>query len=60
MTIRCDEPMRRSKEKARVINTQIVGGISVPKWKCTGDCYNCICGIVTTEDGTESHVKPTR
>ena len=55
MTVRCDKPMRRSKEKTRMIEA-----FNIPKWKCTGKCYNCICGIVKDEDGTETHVKPTR
>ena len=50
MKIRCDEAMRRSKERAKEI-----AEFGIPKWRCRGDCSNCICGIVTRRDGTEHH-----
>lgn len=45
---RCDEPMRRSKE--RCITP------AYRKWKCTEDCRNCICCIQMDEQGNEAHV----
>lgn len=45
---RCDEPMRRSKEKCYTPRLR--------KWRCTEDCRNCICCIQKDENGTESHV----
>ena len=42
---RCDEPMRRSKEKTH-------------RWKCTGKCKTCICGITIDQEGNEEHVNP--
>lgn len=45
---RCDEPMRRSKEKCYTpFHTD---------WHCTGDCMNCICCIWTDENGQDSHI----
>lgn len=38
--IRCDEPMRKSKEQAR--SWEVYG---IPKWRCTRDCERCICGM---------------
>lgn len=49
---RCDEPMRRSKERCNTpFNT---------RWKCTGDCKNCVCCIWMDENGNESHVSNTK
>lgn len=45
---RCDEPMRRSKEKC-------VTPARRP-WRCKSDCKNCICCIWMDENGTEQHV----
>ena len=45
---RCDEPMRRRKEK---LNTPFHRS-----WKCTNKCTECICCIVTLSDGTEQHL----
>lgn len=45
---RCDEPMRRSKEKC-------ITPFYRP-WRCTEDCRNCFCCIQMDENGTESHV----
>lgn len=45
---RCDEPMRRSKEK---LNTPYHR-----PWKCTGKCASCVCCIATLSDGTEQHI----
>lgn len=47
MTIRCDESMRRSKEKCFTpFNT---------KWRCDKDCTNCICALVKQYDGSWKH-----
>lgn len=35
--IRCDESMKRSKEKASIYRKQI--------WRCNKDCERCICGM---------------
>ena len=48
--IRCDEPMRRSKENCFTPFNK--------KWRCDYDCYNCICGLKKKEDGTWEHIKP--
>lgn len=45
---RCDEPMRRSKEKCYT-----TAGIH---WRCDKRCKECICAIRTISDGTEEHV----
>lgn len=44
---RCDEPMRRSKERG-----YIRPGVH---WQCTGQCKNCICSIYKTNNGVEHH-----
>ena len=44
---RCDKAMRRSKEKGFTPYYK--------KWKCTGECKNCICCLERIEDGTERH-----
>lgn len=48
--IRCDEPMKRSKESAAERN-QIAN-----QWRCSGDCYRCICGLRKNPNGTWSHI----
>ena len=55
MKIRCDKPMRRSKER-----TIGVDEIGIKKWRCTGDCWNCVCGLITKGDGTSHHVNLLR
>lgn len=45
---RCDEPMRRSKERC-------VTPARRP-WRCTEDCKNCFCCIYKDELGNEAHV----
>jgi hypothetical protein len=55
MSVRCDKAMRRSKERVREIK-----GLSLPKWKCTKDCANCICGIIRDKSGNEHHVNLLR
>ena len=45
---RCDEAMKRSKEKC--ITPQY------RRWRCTGECKTCICCIYQTNDGKEHHV----
>lgn len=32
----------------------------VPKWRCTGDCGSCICGIIRDKSGNEHHVNLIR
>ena len=45
---RCDEAMRRSKEKCFKGNYK--------KWKCTGECSTCFCCIIRRENGDEEHI----
>ena len=45
---RCDEPMKRSKEKCYTPFRM--------KWKCTGECRSCICCIVKDNYGGERHI----
>ena len=52
MSVRCDKPMRKSKEKGY----ELRGDGTQTHWRCKGDCYNCHCGIIRGEDGTEHHV----
>ena len=46
---RCDKSMRKSKERCYTPYFK--------KWKCTEECLNCICCIVTSPTGDESHVR---
>lgn len=55
MSVRCDKAMRRSKEKTRELTE-----FGVPKWRCSGSCETCICGIIRHPDGTETHVNLIR
>lgn len=41
---RCDEPMRRSKEKPG------------SRWKCKGKCKECLCCIEMDFNGNEEHI----
>lgn len=52
MEVRCDVSMRRSKEEASRWSWKTYG---IPKWKCTGNCESCICGLVKTWKGTWEH-----
>lgn len=52
MTIRCDTAMRRSKERANNESWKIYG---IPKWKCTGECERCICGMKKGYKGAWEH-----
>ena len=45
---RCDEAMRRSKEKCYTQYWE--------RWKCTGECKECICCIVKDDHGGEKHI----
>lgn len=47
---RCDEPMRRSKERGFTASGK--------RWRCKGECKNCICCLETRYDGTEEHFNP--
>ncbi len=49
---RCDEAMRRSKEKCRTPSGY--------KWKCTGECKTCICCIYMTQYFHERHYNRMR
>lgn len=40
--------MRRSKEKGFITPGR--------RWKCTGECRECICCLVKSEDGNWEHV----
>lgn len=51
--VRCDEPMKRSKEKC-LRRTET--GMTY-RWKCTGKCEECICCLIKQDDGTWLHVK---
>lgn len=53
MTVRCDEPMRRSKEKCDRLTPMKLRY----RWKCTSKCEECVCGLIKQEDGTWVHVK---
>ena len=45
---RCDEQMKRSKEKCMTQHWK--------PWKCTGECKACICCILKDEYGGERHI----
>lgn len=47
--IKCDEAMRRSKERCY----KPAGD----KWRCTGECRECHCGLHKKDDGTWEHKK---
>ena len=47
---RCDEPMRKSKEKC-FVSRRI-------RWRCDKDCLNCFCCLIKDPDGTEHHFNP--
>lgn len=54
-SIRCDKPMRRSKERAGRYGEQG----DMRGFECTGRCYACICGMVKLQDGTWEHIRMT-
>lgn len=56
MEIRCDEAMKRSKEKASNESWKIYG---IPEWKCTGECANCICGMKQNSKFEWEHIGGT-
>lgn len=47
---RCDEPMRRSKERCYTPSRR--------KWRCTEQCNNCVCCLEKRYDGTWEHFNP--
>jgi hypothetical protein len=47
MTIRCDSSMRRSKERCKMPDGR--------RWRCTGECIDCICCLFKQDDGIEVH-----
>ena len=53
MTVRCDEQMKRSKEKCWIYT----GTGKRYRWRCTKKCGECICGLIKLEDGTWMHNK---
>lgn len=53
MTVRCDEQMKRSKERCMTITPT---GKRY-RWRCTGECSQCICAMVKQEDGTWMHIR---
>lgn len=52
LMIKCDEPMKRSKERA----TPFWEMRSV-KWECNGRCEQCVCGMKKNKDGNWIHNK---
>lgn len=56
MKLRCDEPMRRSKERCQ---TRMGDGKVYP-WQCSGECTTCFCCIVMDEQGNEKHINTVR
>lgn len=50
-SIRCDVPMRKSKERCR--------RPSGKRWRCDKECRKCICCLIKSADGTERHYNPT-
>lgn len=51
MKIRCDEPMRRSKERA---SKNLIAG--VPQFRCTKKCDTCICGLRQGYNAVWEHI----
>jgi hypothetical protein len=47
---RCDEPMRKSKERCYTNKGH--------RWRCTGECRTCICCLEMMPDGRERHFNP--
>ena len=47
--IKCDESMRRSKERCWTPNNR--------RWRCTGECKECHCALFKKDDGTWEHLK---
>ena len=50
MSIRCDEAMRKSKERCYTPDHR--------RWKCTNECSNCICCLYKDRYGLEHHFNP--
>lgn len=50
--IRCDEAMKKSKEKCYFMTA--TG--KVKRWRCNSICYHCICGLKQDSQGIWSHV----
>ena len=51
--IRCDKPMRRSKESAG----RSKWSDDIRRFRCKGECNECICGMIKLKDGTWEHVQ---
>ena len=56
--IRCDKPMRRSKESAG----RSKWSDDIRRFRCKGkdNCDQCICGMIKLKDGTWEHVRITK
>ena len=50
--IRCDEPMRRSKERA---SRHAYKQYGIPNWRCDKNCERCICGMTINLKGEWEH-----
>ena len=46
---KCDKAVRRSKERC---STPVY-----TRWRCIGECQNCVCGMYKKDDGTWEHNK---
>lgn len=46
--IRCDEPMKKSKEKCYAQENV--------RWVCAKDCEHCVCAMFKKTDGTWEHL----
>jgi hypothetical protein len=52
MKTKCDEAMRRSKEKA---GRKLYKETGISGWRCTGECERCICGMRQGEKSIWEH-----
>ena len=50
--IRCDESMRKSKERCYIPFGR--------RWRCSTNCQECICALFQQDDGTWTHKKMDR
>lgn len=51
--IRCDRPMRHSKERAG----RRKWSDDARRFSCKDNCAECICGLIKQKDGTWEHVQ---
>ena len=54
--IKCDEAMRRSKERC-FVPVEVGESLYVKRWKCNKDCENCHCALHKKNDGTWEHTR---